>query len=392
MKLPIDPKAPLICQRHLFSLPEDISYLNCAYMSPLSNEVIVAGYEGLKRKSRPYEISSEDFFQPVDELKTQFAELIDTNNPQRVVIIPSASYGFASIANNISVKPGQNVVVIKEQFPSNVYCWQRLCVKYSLELRIVGPGEYGSENHWNQRILDSIDEDTVLVTMGILHWADGTVFQIPGIREKTYQVGAKLVLDGTQAIGAIPFSITSVQPDALICAAYKWLMGPYSIGLAYFGPEFDGGIPLEENWINRINSDDFQGQVGYTQEYRPLATRYDMGEKSSFIHIPMLIQAITQIKDWGVHRIQEYCKKITIQELEILQSHGFTLANESSRAYHLFGLRPPSGYDSQKAKKALGESKIYVSFRGNSIRVSPHIYNTPEDMSKLKDCLIQGLS
>jgi selenocysteine lyase/cysteine desulfurase len=360
-------------------------------MSPLSNQVIAAGYEGLKRKSRPYQISAEDFFQPVDELKTRFAKMVDVDDPQRVVIIPSASYGFAGIAHNISVKSNQNVVVVKEQFPSNVYCWHRLCNQNSFELRVAGSGDSGIENNHDQNILDAIDENTVLVSMGILHWADGTVFDIAAIREKTLRVGAKLVLDGTQAIGALPFSVNRIQPDALVCAAYKWLMGPYSIGLAYFGPGFDNGIPLEENWINRVRSDDFQGQVGYTAEYRPKATRYDMGEKSNFINVPMLNQSIAQIMDWGVDGIQEYCRKISQKELELLQNHGFVLADESSRAHHLFGLQPPRGFDYQVAKSVLGESGVHVSFRGKSIRVSPHVYNTEEDMSKLRGSLIQAL-
>ena len=392
MILPVTNREPLSCQREQFSIPEEVSYLNCAYMSPLSEAVIAAGYEGLRRKSRPYEISSGDFFQPVDELKQLFAGLIGCDNPQRVVITPSASYGFASIANNISLDPSQNIVVIKEQFPSNFYCWQRLSRKYSAELRIVDSPESGDGDQWNQRLLDAIDKNTALVAMGILHWADGTVFQIRSIREKTYHVGAKLVLDGTQAIGAMPFNLSDIQPDALICAAYKWLMGPYSIGLAYFGPEFDGGIPLEENWINRIKSDDFQGQVGYQEEYRPYANRYDMGEKSNFINLPMLKESIAQIMKWGPDRIQSYCRDIVYDELVVLQSNGFTLAHESNRAYHLFGLRPPSGFDYERVKAILRASNVYVSFRGHSIRVSPHIYNTREDMSKLKNCLIQGLS
>ena len=182
--------------------------------------------------------------------------------------------------------------------------------------------------------------------MGIVHWTDGTVFDLKAIRKRTLEVGAKLILDGTQAIGAFPFNLDSVKPDAMICAAYKWLMGPYSIGLAYFGAEFDQGVPMEENWINRIKSDDFQAQVGYQDEYRPFSTRYDMGEKSNFSLIPMLKTSILQIRSWGVDRIQKYCESICSEELLKLQSLGFEIENPS------YGTRSPAGITASLIRSA----------------------------------------
>ena len=129
----------LILKRSHFNIPEEVSYLNCGYMSPLSKEVLAAGEKALYQKAIPYEIVNNDFFEPVDQLKNKFAQLIGSENYQRIAIMPSASYGFATIAKNVPVKPGQNIVILSEQFPSNVYCWQRLCNEQSLELRVVQP-------------------------------------------------------------------------------------------------------------------------------------------------------------------------------------------------------------------------------------------------------------
>lgn len=391
MNLQIDQEQTLTAKKSHFSIPEEVSYLNCAYMSPLSNEVVAAGRKGLVQKARPYQITSKDFFEPVEQLKVEFAKLIGAKNHQRVVVVPSASYGFATVAKNLEIKPGENLVVLEQQFPSNAYIWQRLCREQSLELRVISPPETNRDGAWSEKILEAIDEKTALVSIGILHWADGTVFDIQAIRARTNSVGARFILDGTQAIGAFPFNIDTVQPDALICAGYKWLMGPYSIGLAYFGPEFDEGLPLEENWINRIKSDDFQAQVGYQQEYRPFSTRFDMGEKSNFILVPMLQTAIAQVREWGVERIQHYCRTICADELARLQSLGFEMAETPYRAGHLFGLRPPAGFNFKVVDHVLKENKVYISYRGSVIRVSPHVYNTSQDLEKLSDCLIEGL-
>ena len=228
--------------------------------------------------------------------------------------------------------------------------------------------------------------------MGMVHWTDGTTFDLGKLRKRTLEVGAKLILDGTQAIGALPFKLETIKPDALVCAAYKWLMGPYGITLAYFGPDFDGGVPIEESWINRIGSNDFQAQVGYQQEYLPYATRYDMGEKSNFTLLPMLTTAITQILSWGVDNIQDHCKQLGKSELLHLQNVGFNLESSEHRAHHIFGIKPPKGFNYQVVQEALEKKKVSISFRGKNIRVSPHIYNTDRDFEKLRECLTMGLA
>jgi selenocysteine lyase/cysteine desulfurase len=102
---------------------------------------------------------------------------------------------------------------------------------------------------WNEKILSAIDNNTRAVALGNVHWADGTLFQLEEIRKRTRDVGALLIVDGTQSVGVMPFDVKKIQPDALVCAGYKWLLGPYSIGLAYYSEYFDEGTPIEESWL-----------------------------------------------------------------------------------------------------------------------------------------------
>ena len=115
-------------------------------------------------------------------------------------------------------------------------------------------------------------------------------------------MGAALVVDGTQSVGAMPFDVARIQPDALIAATYKWLMGPYSMGFAYLGPRFDGGEPLEETWIGRAGSENFKELVHYRDDYQPGAIRYDVGERTNFALMPMTIAALEQVLDWQPER------------------------------------------------------------------------------------------
>lgn len=372
-------------KRNKFTLPPSVAYLNCAYMSPLLKSVEKAGISALRKKRNPAAITTEDFFTHTELLRSAYAQLIHAPEPKRIVIIPSVSYGMANVVKNLPIQRGEHIVVAAEQFPSNYYPWKSLCEDTGAEIKIISPPEGHAHRgkQWNERILEAIHTKTRAVAIGHVHWADGTRFDLEAIRKRTREVGAWLIVDGTQSVGAMPFDVQHIQPDALICAGYKWLLGPYSIGLAYYGEAFDNGKPVEENWINRSASEDFAGLVNYKDTYQPGALRYEVGEHSNFILVPMLLNAVQQLNHWGVERIQEYCRQLSAPAITSLTTLGYRIEDDAWRGGHLFGIRLPEGMAMDRVKQALLKSKVFVSYRGNAIRVSPNVYNTVTDMQKL---------
>jgi len=376
-------------QRSKFSLPKTGVYLNCAYMAPLLKKVERAGMAGILQKRNPMAVTPAMFFEDSEKLRAEYARLLNVSSPKRVVIIPSVSYGLASVARNVQLHKGDEVVVAAEQFPSNVYTWMDLTDRASARLKIVRPPDELAQRgrRWNERILDSINRHTRLVALGHVHWADGTRFDLAAIRKRTRDVGALMIIDGTQSVGALPFDMKAFDPDALVCAGYKWLMGPYSIGLAYYGPYFDDGKPVEENWINRLHSEDFTGLVNYQPAYQPGALRYEVGEHSNFVLVPMMLEALRQVNQWNPSRIQEYTDKISREALAMLRAAGCWI-EEEYRGNHLFGVRLPREISLGKVKEALQKKKISVSIRGDSIRVAPHLYNTAAEMKMLAQTIL----
>ena len=377
-------------QRAKFSLPAKTTFLNCAYMSPLLKAVEKAGILGIRDKRNPAAISPIDFFTNSEILRTEFAKLIHAPDPKRIVIIPSASYGLATVTKNLRLSPGERIVVAHEQFPSNYYPWQRLTQETKAVLHTVRPPESQIDRgkHWNERILDAITPATRVVALGNVHWADGTKFDLMQIGKRAREVGAKLIIDGTQSVGALPFDVQSVKPDALVCSGYKWLMGPYSIGLAYYGSSFDDGVPVEENWINRLHSENFAGLVNYENNYQPGALRYEVGEHSNFVLVPMMLAALKQVNAWGPDNIQSHCMEITKTGIEKLRHAGFWIEDELYRGYHLFGIRFPKNISIDTMREQVKKKKISVSIRGNNMRVAPHVYNDVKDFDRLVNVLI----
>lgn len=382
----------LNCQRSLFSIPDSIHYLNCAYMSPQLKAVEEIGHSSLIRKNSPWEMQMLDFFEPVEKLKSLFARLVNVKDPNRIAIIPSASYGLSTVARNLPLEAGQEIIVVEGQFPSNVYPWKREADAKGAHLKIISaPKSANRGENWNNNILDAINEKTAAVALGNIHWADGTIFDLQEIRKKTNQNGAWLVIDGTQSVGALPINVDKLKPEALVCGGYKWLLGPYSLGMAYFSPVLDNGIPLEENWINRYGSEDFSTLVDYQDNYQTGASRYSVGEHSNFQLVPMLTKAIEQLIAWDPNEIQNYCHRLNAPYLEELKSMGIFIENEKWRASHLFGLHLPDYMMNKPIQSLLLQNNVFISRRGNAFRISPHLYNSSADMEALLFCFQQVL-
>ena len=185
----------------------------------------------------------------------------------------------------------------------------------------------------------------------------------------------------------MPFDVAAVRPDALVCASYKWLLGPYSLGLAYYGERFDGAEPLEETWLGRRGSEDFARLVEYEDAYQPGAARFDMAERSSFVLMPMLIAALEQVLAWGPRDVQAYCGELTRDLIAEARALGYAVEDEACRGAHLFGMRARPDVDFARLQAALRERRVSVSQRGDAVRVAPHVYNTPEDVAALVDAL-----
>lgn len=344
-------------------------------MSPAPRRVQEAGIAGVRRKGNPAAITADDFFDDVDLLRALFAKVINATVAERVSVTPSVSYAISTVARNTAIDRGQSIVSVLHQFPSNTHAWERLCQNSGAMMKIVKPPTDGPERTaaWNDAIVEAIDSDTGVVAMGQVHWADGTQFDLVRIGQRAREVGAALVIDGTQSVGAVPFDFAAIQPDALVCAAYKWLMGPYSMALAYFGERYDDGIPLEESWMSREGSRNFAGLVNPAVTYRAGGARFDVGETSNFALVPMAIAALEQVLEWGVERIDNYLRNLSGQ---FFPGMG-----------HLYGLRLPQTVEPADVKAHLHERGVVVSVRGHAIRISPYLYNDATDMEALVSAL-----
>ncbi|MEL7448152.1 MAG: aminotransferase class V-fold PLP-dependent enzyme [Pseudomonadota bacterium] len=373
---------PIECQRELFSIPDSVAYFNCAYMAPQLRSVTEAGVAAMTRKEQPWGITVEDFFDNSALLKQQIAGLLSAS-PDDIALTPSASYGLSTAAANLRLGAGERVLVLDGQFPSNVYPWRELCSRVGASLVTVQRPETGD---WTTALLDAIGESAACVAIPNVHWTDGSLIDLVAISARCRETGAALVVDATQSLGAMPLSVKDVQPDFVAGAMYKWLLGPYSVGYLYASPSQQNGQPLEFNWISRKGSEDFAGLVRYRDDYQPGAARYDVGERSNFALLPMAIEALRQVGQWGVSQIEATLRIMTQQIGERATELGLSVAPAPQRCAHLLGLTFPDGVPDALVKM-LTDAQVYVSVRGSSIRIAPHLHNNADDVERLFEVL-----
>jgi selenocysteine lyase/cysteine desulfurase len=245
---------------------------------------------------------------------------------------------------------------------------------------VVTVAKPGSGADWSAALLEAIGGDTALVVTPHVHWVHGSVIDLEAVARRCRSVGAALVLDTTQSLGALPLDLGAVDPDYMVAASYKWLLGPYSLGFLYVAPRHQGGRPLEEGWITRAGAEDFRRLTGYPEELQPNARRFDMGERANFALLPVAGAAIAQLIDWGAANVAETLGAVTARLEARLAELG--IEAEAGRAPHFLSVRFEGGLpDGIEARLAAAD--VHVSLRGETMRITPHLYNHQADEERL---------
>ena len=377
---------PLANQKHLFDIPDGITYMNCAAQSPCLAASAEAGRRGVDRKFHPWDPDRANVGSEMEACRDLFGGLVGATG-EDVAITFSTSYAVAVAARNLFVDKGQEILVLEGQFPSNYYAWRKVAERDGGRMRVVArPGDFD----WTSAVLEAIGPETGLVTLPNCHWTDGSLVDLERIGPVCRERGIPLVVDATQSIGAMTTDVAAIQPDYMIASAYKWLLCPDMMGFMYVAPHRRDGEPVEDNHQGRGNAPSMEYTPGYSDEYAPGARRFDMGAADSMIHLPMSKTALETITDWRPAEIQATLRVLTDRIAKRAEAIGLTAPPPDQRVGHFIGLWPngplPDGLvDKLKARG------IHVSLRGGAIRVSPYLFNDLGDVDTLFEVLEPAL-
>lgn len=372
-------------QRHLFDLPPDVAYLNAAYMGPLSHAVAAAGRDGIDAKRRPWQLRPADFFATADRARATFARFLGAPAAaDDIALVPAVSYGMATAAANVPLRAGQRVLVLGGEFPSTILTWRDRARTAGAELVLIPRPD---DHDWTRAVLGAIDERTAVAALPNCHWIDGGRLDLVRIRHRLGEVGAALALDLTQSLGVLPFDLAAVDPDFLVVACYKWLLGPYSTGFLYVAPRRHDGRPVEHHWFGRRGSENFSALTDYPEGFQPGARRYDVGEPANFGLLPGTVAALEQLAGWGIENIAESAGAMGDAIVARGGALGLTAVPRELRARHYVSLKADRPLPEDLPDR-LAKANVFVSVRGgNSLRITPHVYNESWEIDRLFETL-----
>lgn len=373
-------------QRAAFEVPRNVAYFNTANLSPMLRSVRAAGDDALQRRAEPWNITTQDWFTDVERLRSLYGALIGAE-ADAIALIPATSYGFAVAAHNIALRSGQRVLVLAEEYPSGVYTWQAATRATDAEVLTV---HRRSGQNWTEAVMEALDERVAVVSVPHVHWTDGSLLDLVTIGARAREVGACLVIDGSQSIGALPLDVGAIRPDYVISVGYKWLLGPFGLGYLYIAEEYRSGQPIEHNWILREGAEDFTRLVDYRDDYQPGARRFDVGERTNFELVPMAVAALEQLHAWGVYPVHATLSAITGQIAARVSQLGLDPLPPGQRSGHMLGVSLPERGRAE-VLPALTAAGCYASIRGQSLRLAPHLHVTGEDIDRLLHALESAL-
>ena len=244
----------------------------------------------------------------------------------------------------------------------------------------------GPSQTWTEAILENLDERVAVVSVPNVHWTDGALVELDKVAARTHELGAQLVIDASQSVGAMPLDVGTLAPDFVITVGYKWLLGPFGLGYLYVAEKHREGRAIEQNWILRAQSEDFARLIDYRDELQPGARRFDVGQRTNFELTPMAIAALEQVLDWTVERIAAALRRRTGQIAAQAREFGLTPLPDDLRGPHLLGITLGEAVRS-RTLEALAGNGCYAAIRGSSLRLAPHLHVTDRDVDRLTTAL-----
>lgn len=362
-----------------FPVAKNVIYLNHAGVSPIPVRAATGGVDQIREYLNYGAYNPRGWKDITDRGRELFADLIGSS-PEEVAFIKNTSEGISFIAGGFPWKEGRNIVTTAYEFPSNLYPWLALKDR-GVEVRAVAPQEGRVPT---DKIFDAVDRNTDLVSISSVEFINGFRHDLARIGEFCRKRGVLFFVDAIQSLGVIPMDVEEYKIDFLAADGHKWLLSIEGIGCLYLSHRVMDRIrPIEYGWHSVKNRFDFE-LIDFTLD--ETAKRFEPGSFNT-LSISIFNKSLELIGEASVERIYEKVKELIDHLFEKVdpQFRVITPKEEKERS-GIFTVVIP-GSEPQALWRKLLEKKVVASPRGGGIRVSPHFYNTHEEIDLFLEIL-----
>ena len=356
----------------------DRVYLNNASTGPLTQRAIAASAEVIAEREDPFRIDDDKNFAMLARTRELAARMIGADAAE-IAILTNTTYGINIAAQTFSWEPGDVVVVHDREFPANMYPWLALEKRGVVVRRIAPDGLLPDE----EAFIAAIAGPRVKVAaVSWVAFSTGFKSDLKRIGEACRAHGVRLVVDAIQGLGADFLSVRDCNIDVLACGGQKWLMGPWGSGFAYVRRELATSLdPSPVGWMSVKGSDDFTRMIDYDLTWRDDARRFEV-LTLPFQDIAGLCASLSLIHELGPQSISSRVASLAGEIVAWARSRHdvrlVTPADPSRRA----GIVSIATADSAASSVRLEAAGVAHSLREGAIRLSPHAYNTSEEIQR----------
>ena len=359
------------------------NYLNQASLGLIGSPAVEAMNDFLYHVARHgnLKMSDEQEINFLNPLKRNIAKLLDTKE-EHVAIMGSASEMLGQLPYIFKPKKNTKIVAVSTDFPALTRPWISYCKTQLCEMHFV---EDDKSTNLTDQIIQAIDKRTAIVTVSLVQFSTGTKIDIQKLSTVTKQAGAKLIIDITQAAGAIPISVRNIDADVLVCSGYKWLGGHGGIGIALTSPEFLKKDPIMTGWMGAPDPFNMQAKnSSYSQDAR----KYTMATMS-YISIRGLEVAVNELLNLNMINISLHANKLKnllSTQLKGTQWNLYRPEDDIDASSHIVSIESFS-HNIRKQFEKLKSNAIICGIRNDRIRISISHYNNQMDIEKLLNAL-----
>ena len=365
---------------------EDVTYLNLAAQAPLPRVAAKALQKAVDWKKQPHRIPEETYMGLPNRVRTLVAQLVN-GKPEEVALTTGASGGLLAVARGIEWKADDEVLIAAQEFPAHFSVFMPLADAGKLRVKIVKPaGRFLTAEDF----LAQISPRTRLVSTSLVRFNDAVRIDSARLAEGCHKAGAWLLLDASQAVGAVPIDVTKLGADFLVASGYKWLLGPFGTGIFWIREaliEQLGAGPFY--WMATKGAHDFSSLSLDNWKREPNARRWDTAETASFYNLTALEASLEFVLRAGVETVWKHNDGLLRQLVEGLPRDRCVLASPDETSargpYVCISARTPQ--KTAELYEKLRAASIIVSLRQNAIRISPYLYNTERDIDRVRMAL-----
>lgn len=365
--------------RSLFPVLDSVVHLNHAGVAPVCGPAVEAmmKYCG-EASSLPY--SEVDWYSDINDLRSQAATLIGARSGGEIAFVPNTSTGLATVARGLEWRRGDQVVITDVEYPANRYPWEDLG-RFGVELIEVKQHPDGRVE--TEEICDAVTDRTRVVSISHVQYGSGCRVDLKPISDVVHRAGGYLCVDGIQSVGVVPVDVAAMGVDFLSADGHKWMLGPEGAGLLYVHEELCEMLhPPVVGWLNMVNAHDYGA---YEYVFRKDAQRFEPGTQN-IVGLLGLKAAVSMLVEIGVDRIWERVEQLTGMLEAGLRERGYGVFSprrvEAERSGSVV-FEVKGDEDAAGLVKRLAGEKVYVALRNGRVRVSPHFYNTEEQIDRL---------